>query len=76
MNAGLIQIYDNVKEKSLHKDDCLAAHATLLIDEPKNILAVLPKIAEKFTKISGKIKYISLYEFFPARFIKRIELRL
>jgi peroxiredoxin len=74
MNAKLIELYDCVKEKSAEKDKPLSAHTTLLIDEPQNILEILPKINDKLKKISGTIKYISLYEFFPAKMIKRIEL--
>jgi hypothetical protein len=64
-----------VKEISLNKNEDLAAHMTLLIDEPKNILKILPKVMENYKGIAGKIKYISLYEFPPVRFIKRIELK-
>jgi len=74
MNSGLIELYNYVKEKSFEKDNDLAAHITLLIDEPENIMKVLPKIAGKYKGITGKISHISLYEFFPKRFIKRIEL--
>ncbi|MCL2835039.1 MAG: hypothetical protein FWD78_17865 [Treponema sp.] len=74
MNVELIRLYDFVKGNSLHKDDPLSAHTTLLIDEPENIIKVLPDVAKSFTKISGKITAISLYEFFPERFIKRIDL--
>jgi hypothetical protein len=48
---------------------------TLFIDEPENVMKILPKIGEKFQSFAGKIKYISLYdEFFPLRFIKKIKL--
>ena len=74
MNSGLIELHNYVKEKSFEKDDDLAAHVTLLIDEPESILKILPKIAENYKGITGTIDHISLYEFFPKRFIKRIEL--
>ena len=74
MNSKLIDLYNCVKENSINKDDYLAAHVTLLMDEPDNIMKALPRITREFVKISGEIKYISLYEFFPARFIKRMEL--
>jgi 2'-5' RNA ligase len=74
LNIELIEIYNYVKEKSFEKDRDLAAHLTLIIDEPENIIKILPKIAENYKGLNGKIKYISLYEFFPMRFIKRIEL--
>jgi len=46
----------------------------LIIDEPDNIMKLLPKLTELYKELKGKIKYVSLYEFFPKRFIKRIEL--
>ena len=74
VNINLADLFNYTKRKNLHKDDFLSAHATLLIDEPENIIKILPKISENFQRISGTIKYISLYEFFPKRFIKRVEL--
>ena len=76
MNKELIELYHFLKENSFDKSDELTAHVTLLIDEPENVIKILPKIAEKFNGFTGKIKYISLYEFFPKRFIKRIELNI
>jgi hypothetical protein len=65
---------DHVKENSFEKEYDLAAHATLIIDEPENIIKILPEMVEIYKGLNGKIKYISLYEVFPVRFIKRIEL--
>ena len=75
MNLDLIKIYNYLKEDSFEKNRELAAHLTLIIDEPENILKILPIMVEKIKTFSGVIKYISLYEFFPARFIKRIKLK-
>ena len=79
MNMKLIELYNFVKNKGLYKDSDLAAHVTLLIDEPEIIMNVLPKMVEEFKKrdekINGKIKYLSLIEYYPRRFIKRIELQ-
>lgn len=47
------------------------AHTTLLIDEPETILSALPIAAEEFSSFEGKIDAISLYEFWPTRFILR-----
>ena len=47
-----------------------AAHATLLIDEPQVILKALPIITEKFQPFKARIESVSLYEFFPKRFVK------
>lgn len=75
MNKKLIELYDFVSEKSYYKGNDLAAHTTIFMDEKENVYKIIPKITENFEKISGKIKYVSLYEFFPARFIRRIELK-
>ena len=75
MSLELIELYNYIKGKSPHEGDNLSAHATLLIDEPESILKALPLLAGKFRAFGGKVKYLSLYEFFPARFIGRIELR-
>lgn len=45
------------------------AHTTLLIDEPKTIYRALPQVADAFQPFYGKIESISLYEFWPTRFI-------
>jgi 2'-5' RNA ligase len=46
-----------------------AAHTTMLIDDHKTILKALPYVAENFKSFTGKIESISLYEFWPTRFI-------
>jgi 2'-5' RNA ligase len=78
MNMNLIEMYNFVKNKGSYNDSDLAAHVTLFIDEQENILNILPKMVEEFKtrneKINCKIKYLSLIEYFPRRFIKRIEL--
>ena len=75
ISIGLMDLYNLVKEKCCYKDHDFSAHTTLFMDEPENILKILPKFVEIFEKIQGKIKYISLYEFFPKRLIQRIELK-
>jgi 2'-5' RNA ligase len=75
MNKKLIEMYDFVLDKNIYKENNFAAHTTIFIDKPENILKLLPKFVENSEKINGKIKYISLFEFFPVKFIKRIELK-
>jgi hypothetical protein len=58
MNVDLIKIYNYIKEKSFEKDNDLAAHLTLIIDEPENIIKILPKVVENCKGLNGKIKYI------------------
>lgn len=45
------------------------AHTTMLIDNHETIYKALPYVAEKFESFKGKIESISLYEFWPTRFI-------
>ena len=75
MNIKLIELYNFINKANSYKDNDLSAHTTIYIDEPENVIRILPKIVENSEKINGKIKYISLYEFFPKRLIKRIELK-
>lgn len=44
-------------------------HVTMLHDELENIQKSLTILTNKFTPFSGFIESISLYEFFPSRFI-------
>jgi 2'-5' RNA ligase len=74
MNMQLIELYEFVKERNNAKFNVFAAHTTLFIGEPENTLKLLPIFVERASKINGNLKYISLYEFFPAKIIKRVEL--
>lgn len=44
-------------------------HTTMLIDNQETILKALPYVAENFKSFTGRIEAISLYEFWPTRFI-------
>ena len=45
------------------------AHTTMLIDEHETIFKALPYVADNFKSFTGKIESVSLYEFWPTRFI-------
>ena len=45
------------------------AHTTMLIDDHEIIQKALPYLAENFKSFKGRIESISLYEFWPTRFI-------
>lgn len=45
------------------------AHTTMLIDNPEVIQRALPLVAENFKGFRGRVESISLYEFWPTRFI-------
>ena len=74
MNKELLELYDYFKGNSYNVNDEFAAHATLLIDEPENLLRILPRITKEFKAFTGKIVNISFYEFFPKRFIQKMDL--
>jgi 2'-5' RNA ligase len=75
MSKELIELYDYVKTGSYEEKEELAAHTTLMIDTPENIIKVIKIEGSEFKGIKAKIKYIDLYEFFPTKFIKRIKLK-
>ena len=74
MNIRLLELYNLAKENSLYPENDFTPHTTLLIDTPENILKILPKLVGIPGIIEGKMKFIGLYEFFPKRLVKRIEL--
>jgi len=50
------------------------AHTTMLIDNQETIQKALPYVANNFKSFTGKIESISLYEFWPTRFILKEKL--
>ena len=48
-------------------------HTTMLIDEPARIFEAIPVLAEHFTAFQGKVEYIHLYEFWPAKRLLTLE---
>lgn len=44
-------------------------HVTILIDEQDNIQKALPIVSENFSTFNGYIESISIYEFYPSRFV-------
>lgn len=51
------------------------AHATLLMDEPENILKAFPIAAANFKPFIARIVSIGLYAFYPIRFIREFPLK-
>jgi len=70
MNFELLSLQKFFFENCGNGDHPWTAHATVLVDEYTNILRALPILAENFKPIHAKIVSISLFEFFPKRFIK------
>lgn len=57
------------KEEDYADDLDWTAHTTMLIDSSEVIQRALPLVAEIFKCFRGRIESISLYEFWPTRFI-------
>lgn len=74
----------NYELLELHKSfdiDCVkssagwTAHATILIDDAENIQKALPLVAENFQQLNARVEGVSLYEFYPTRFIAKYNLQ-
>ncbi|EQB86232.1 2'-5' RNA ligase [Clostridium punense] len=64
----LLNIQENFNS-SYANDLTWAPHATIIIDKPEVIQKAIPIVAQNFSSFSGYIESISLYEFWPTRFI-------
>lgn len=51
------------------------AHTTILVDEPHSVKRALPYVAENFKSFTGRVEALSLYEFWPTRFISEKRLQ-
>jgi 2'-5' RNA ligase len=56
-------------EKDRIREHEWTAHTTLMMDEPNVILKALPIVAEQFNGFHATVDSVSLYEFWPSRFI-------
>ena len=75
VNTQLLNLYENfVPGEEI--DDChnWAPHATIIIDDPNNIQAAIPIVAQSFSSFIAKISSIGVYEFFPKKFIAQYDL--
>jgi 2'-5' RNA ligase len=76
MNYELLDLQRNFFEECTKGYHMWAAHATLLIDEADVISKALPIVAAEFQPMHSRIEKIALYEFFPARLIKEVDLQI
>jgi 2'-5' RNA ligase len=74
MNFELLQLQSSLFPGCGHGYTSWAAHGTILLDEPEAILKAVPLAAQKFTAFPARIESVAVYEFFPVRFIKEIQL--
>lgn len=74
MNFELLKLQNSFFSDCGHGYHNWSAHATLLIDDPQTILKALPIVADNFKPFKARIESVALYEFFPARLIKSVNL--
>lgn len=75
VNYELLELHKSLNIDSDKDSHSWTAHATLLIDEPKNIQKALELVSQNFQQLSSRVESVSLYEFFPARFIAEYKLQ-
>lgn len=75
VNYELLDLHERLKRHSIRDERGWTAHATILIDEPKNILRSLPIVTGEFDPFTVSVESISLFQFFPARLVGVYPLR-
>ena len=70
INFELLEIRNSFFPQSGFGFHNWAAHATLLMDEPEEILRAVPIISNKFSPFKATVERLEVYEFFPKRFVK------
>lgn len=74
INYELLKLHKEFSRVNIENSQGWTGHATLLIDEAENIQRALPLVAQNFQHINGRVESVSLYEFFPTRFIAQCKL--
>ena len=74
MNFELLKLQNSFFNNCGNGYHSWAAHVTLLMDEPVNILKALPIAVEHFEPFKAQIESVALYEFYPARLIREYRL--
>jgi 2'-5' RNA ligase len=75
VNYQLLELHKNFDVDCIKNSNGWTAHATILIDKAENIQKVLPLVAENFQELNARVESVSLYEFFPTRFIAKCDLQ-
>lgn len=75
MNYEILDLEKRFCPECTSGDHFWTAHATLLMDEPENIMRALPLAVELFEPFRARIEKLSLYEFFPSLLIKTVDLK-
>lgn len=74
VNNELLELRKNCVTDYMKDKNEWTAHTTILIDEVENILQALPIVANNFQQLNARVEGVSLYEFFPTRFIAKYSL--
>jgi 2'-5' RNA ligase len=74
VNSELLELRKNCVTDYIKDKNEWTAHTTILIDEAENIQKALPIVAHNFQQLNARVESVSLYEFFPTRFIAKYSL--
>ena len=75
VNYELLELHKNFDINRIKSSEGWTAHVTILIDEDNNIQKALPLVAQNFQQLNARVECVSLYEFFPTRFIAEYNLK-
>jgi 2'-5' RNA ligase len=75
VNSELLELRKNFVTDYIKDKNEWTAHTTILIDEAENIQKALPIVAHNFQQLNVRVESVSLYEFFPTRFIAKYSLQ-
>lgn len=75
INTELLELYSGLlPNEPISGYHNWVAHATILIDKPRNIETAIPIVAESFTPFAATIEKIGVLAFPPAKLIAQFEL--
>ena len=75
VNYELLELHKDLDSDGIKSSEEWTAHTTILIDEAEIIQKALPLVAQSFKQLNGRVESVSLYEFFPTRFIAKFSLQ-
>ncbi|MBL4933285.1 2'-5' RNA ligase family protein [Clostridium paridis] len=75
VNRELLSLHEEFDKEFINNDKGWTPHATIIIDNEENIQKVIPIVANNFMPINARVEKVSLYEFFPTRFIAEYNLQ-
>lgn len=75
VNYELLELHKAFDKDCIKNSKGWTAHATILIDEAEIIQKSLPLVTQNFQQLNARVESVSLYEFFPTRFIAEYNLQ-